>query len=107
MTLVTPARSFLAGLLLLVPVHLSPDLTGSPYGISGALHRSVTSGARSWTAVAGTGGLLVGGAIIGWLLPGPEVVRYEITKTSLQWMRWVVSGLLVGAGSKLANGCTS
>lgn len=106
MTLVTPARSFLAGLLLLVPVHLSPDLTGTPYGISGALHRSATLD-RNWKAVAGTAGLLVGGALVGWLLPGPEVVRYEITKTSVQWMRWMASGLLVGAGSKLANGCTS
>lgn len=107
MALVTPTKSFLAGLLLLIPVHLAPRLTGAPYGISGHLHRSVSPRERSWSSVVSTAGLLVGGLAIGWLLPSPGGLASEVGKTNRHWLRWIGSGLLVGAGSRLANGCTS
>ncbi|KAF9053823.1 hypothetical protein BDZ89DRAFT_1088307 [Hymenopellis radicata] len=94
----TPLRSFVGGLGLPLPMHGLVVLNGSVFGISGFLHRTVRGDLE---AFAGVAGLVVGGMITG-LLEGPPTARYIPGIPQL-----LLSGFLVGLGSKMANGCTS
>jgi uncharacterized membrane protein YedE/YeeE len=84
-----------AGLLLL--------LEGRIAGVSGILAGALDPAARDrgwrlWFVV----GLVVGGAIVSAFVPGALAGTYGAATS-----RIVAAGFLVGAGARLANGCTS
>ncbi|KAJ7285984.1 hypothetical protein C8J57DRAFT_654684 [Mycena rebaudengoi] len=93
-----PLHSFLGGLGLSLPVHTLLLLNGTVFGISGFLHRAVRGHKE---AAASAMGLLSGGVCIG-LLGGSSPQPFSLSPFPL-----LISGLLVGIGSKMANGCTS
>ncbi|KAJ6623529.1 hypothetical protein B0H10DRAFT_1786205 [Mycena sp. CBHHK59/15] len=94
-----PLQSFLGGLGLSLPVHALLLLNGSIFGISGFLHRAVHLGGSE--ARASTLGLLFGGMFVG-MLEGAGPQPFPLAPSRL-----LLSGFLVGVGSKMANGCTS
>ncbi|KAJ7741531.1 hypothetical protein DFH07DRAFT_837579 [Mycena maculata] len=93
-----PLQSFLGGLGLSLPVHALLLLNGNVFGISGFLHRAVRGNKE---AVASASGLLLGGMFAG-LVEGAGPRSFPLTFPAL-----ILSGLLVGLGTKMANGCTS
>ncbi|KAG6837281.1 hypothetical protein H0H93_011883 [Arthromyces matolae] len=94
----TPVQSFLGGVGLALPVHALLLLNGNVFGISGFVHRAALGIKEPAFAVMG---LVLGGAYIGLLEGhGPSPFHFSIGRVAL-------SGLLVGLGSKLSNGCTS
>jgi uncharacterized membrane protein YedE/YeeE len=95
----TPLQSFVGGLGLTLPVHAFLILNGDVFGISGFLHRAVQGSKEAITAVVG---LVVGGALVAIIeAPAP------FTPPSLTIPQVLLSGFLVGVGSKLSSGCTS
>ncbi|KAJ7905634.1 hypothetical protein B0H14DRAFT_2660971 [Mycena olivaceomarginata] len=93
-----PLDSFLGGLGLTLPVHALLLLNGQVYGISGFLHRAVRGNVEAMAAVLG---LFLGGLFVGLTEnAGPQL--FPLRSSQL-----IFSGLLVGVGTKLANGCTS
>ncbi|KAJ3922366.1 hypothetical protein F5877DRAFT_34064 [Lentinula edodes] len=94
----TPLTSFLGGFGLALPVHSLLVLNGSVFGISGFVHRAVRGNKEGLIATAG---LIIGGIIIGTIEGrGPETSFSPLPSLLL-------SGFLVGLGTKLSNGCTS
>ncbi|KAF9014011.1 hypothetical protein BDQ17DRAFT_1341905 [Cyathus striatus] len=94
----TPLQSFLGGLTIPLPVHALMLLNGNVFGISGYVHRAVRG---SVEALMGVTGLVLGGVAVGMLEgTGPSVSPLGLSQI-------ILSGFLVGLGSKLANGCTS
>ncbi|KAJ3787432.1 hypothetical protein GGU11DRAFT_103634 [Lentinula aff. detonsa] len=94
----TPLTSFLGGFGLSLPVYSLMILNGNVFGISGFVHRAVRGNKE---ALIATAGLIVGGTIIGAVEGrGPE-------SSSLSLPGLLLSGFLVGLGTKLSNGCTS
>ncbi|KIY45045.1 hypothetical protein FISHEDRAFT_67151 [Fistulina hepatica ATCC 64428] len=94
----TPVQSFLGGLGLALPVHSLLLLNGKVFGISGFIHRGV-KGDRE--AIAGIAGLIFGGTIVGLADragTAPVFAPFPIV---------ILSGFLVGLGTKMSNGCTS
>jgi uncharacterized membrane protein YedE/YeeE len=100
----TPLQSFLGGTLLALSMHTLSHLNGSVLGCSGLVHRSIKAnlGSPAWReAVAGVTGLISAGALSAYLgREAPALVRLPIARN-------ILSGLLVGLGSRLQNGCTS
>jgi len=79
-------------------MHALLVLNGSVFGISGFLHRAVRCNTEAIMAVAG---LSLGGACVGFLQgPGDDI-------TSMQLPKVLLSGFLVGIGTRMSNGCTS
>ncbi|KAJ7271899.1 hypothetical protein B0H12DRAFT_1091909 [Mycena haematopus] len=97
-----PLSSFLGGLGLSLPVHSLLLLNGQVFGISGFLHRAVRG---RMEAIASVCGLLLGGLFVGLV----ENARSQPVPFPLERAipHLIVSGVLVGMGTKLANGCTS
>ncbi|EFI28343.1 hypothetical protein CC1G_13873 [Coprinopsis cinerea okayama7 len=94
----TPLRSFIGGLSLPVPVHALMLLNGNVFGISGFIHRAAKG---SVEAAAGVAGLVLGGMMLATLDgEAPPALVPPISQVAL-------SGVLVGLGTKLSNGCTS
>ncbi|KAJ3732282.1 hypothetical protein DFJ43DRAFT_997302 [Lentinula guzmanii] len=94
----TPLASVLGGFGLSLPVYSLMILNGNVFGISGFVHRAVRGNKE---ALIATAGLIVGGTIIGAVEGrGPE-------SSSLSIPGLLLSGFLVGLGTKLSNGCTS
>lgn len=109
----TPVQSFLGGVGLAPPVYLLMRLNGAAFGVSGFLHRAVRGNTEALSAVLG---LVAGGVVIGLLESGkPPPTMVDLPRT-------LISGLLVGLGTKvriqrcdlsvlisekLSNGCTS
>ncbi|KAJ3814956.1 hypothetical protein EV368DRAFT_78103 [Lentinula lateritia] len=94
----TPLASFLGGFGLALPVHSLLVLNGSVFGISGFVHRAVRGNKEGLIATAG---LIIGGIIVGTIEGrGPETSFLPLPSLLL-------SGFLVGLGTKLSNGCTS
>jgi uncharacterized protein len=84
-----------AGLLFL--------LEGRIAGVSGMLtHGLAPSGTERHWRLAFVVALIAGGALVEAVLPGALPHSYASSTPRL-----VVAGLLVGAGARLANGCTS
>ncbi|KAG7447933.1 uncharacterized protein BT62DRAFT_891089 [Guyanagaster necrorhizus] len=94
----TPFRSFIGGLGLSFPVHALLLLNGNVFGISGFFHRAVQGNLE---ALAGISGLIAGGLVIGTL------EGTDRTGLGLEMRQVLLSGFLVGLGTKLSNGCTS
>ncbi|KAI0273353.1 hypothetical protein BC834DRAFT_853436 [Gloeopeniophorella convolvens] len=94
----TPLQSFLGGLALALPVQALLALNGTVFGISGFLH-SAARGAPD--AAASVAGLVLGGLAVGALDPAGPLLHDPAP------LPLVLSGLLVGAGTKMGNGCTS
>ncbi|KII88349.1 hypothetical protein PLICRDRAFT_124671 [Plicaturopsis crispa FD-325 SS-3] len=92
----TPVRSFVGGIGLALSVHSLLLLNGSVLGISGFLHRAVRGNKE---AIASVAGLVLGGAVATGGLGPPEALTAG--------PGLIISGLLVGLGTRLANGCTS
>ncbi|CAA7271535.1 unnamed protein product [Cyclocybe aegerita] len=94
----TPLRSFLGGLGIPVAAHELLVLNGNVFGISGFVHRGIRG---SIEGLAGVAGLVLSGAVVANLEGnGPVPLSLSLPKVLL-------SGFLVGLGTKLANGCTS
>jgi len=94
----SPLQPFFGGISLSIPVHAFLVLNGSIFGISGFVHRA-THGAKE--EIMALAGLVLGGLAIGMLeTAGPEL-------STVAPLPIILSGLLVGAGSKMSNGCTS
>lgn len=99
----TPLRSFLGGVGLTVTAHMFLRLNGTVFGISGFLHQTVRGSRDGAVALLG---LLVGGMMA-------AAVNRDIAPSStnpamyLGLPQYLLSGILIGLGSKLANGCTS
>ncbi|KAG1756609.1 uncharacterized protein EDB91DRAFT_1093581 [Suillus paluster] len=95
-----PLQALLGGIGIALSVHSLLVLNGSVLGVSGFVHRSFR-GDKS--AMASVMGLALGGIAVGIIgdvdTPEPQA------RSSL--LRMAFSGLLVGMGTKLANGCTS
>ncbi|TFK76308.1 hypothetical protein BDN72DRAFT_830863 [Pluteus cervinus] len=93
-----PLQSFLGGLSLPVPIHALLVLNGSIFGVSGFIHRAIFGNKE---ALAGLAGMILGGIYVGLQeRPNPLFVTTSIPQLLL-------SGFLVGLGSKLGDGCTS
>lgn len=87
-----PLKSLLGGIALPLPVHALMRLNGSPFGISGFIHRAVRGSFEAFTAVAG---LILGGALVGLIEGrGPQSPSFSLPHV-------LVSGLLVGFGTKV------
>ncbi|KAL0946642.1 hypothetical protein HGRIS_012837 [Hohenbuehelia grisea] len=94
----TPVQSFVGGLGLALSVHSLLVLNGRTFGVSGFIHSAATGDDEGMSAVAG---LLAGGMVIGLLEgSGPEAFTGGVSKA-------ILSGMLIGIGTKLSNGCTS
>jgi len=97
----TPLQSFIGGLCLPIPVHTLLVLNGSVFGISGFVHRAVRGSYEGLMAVAG---LVLGGIIVAAI---EGTGQYTSQTTGHPFEQLLISGFLVGLGTKLANGCTS
>lgn len=89
---------FLGGLSIPIPVHALTLLNGNVFGISGFIHRAVKGNVEG---AAGALGLVLGGMLVAQLDgKAPAALALPLSQIAL-------SGLLVGLGTKLSNGCTS
>ncbi|KAF9483823.1 DUF395-domain-containing protein [Pholiota conissans] len=94
----TPLQSLIGGLTIPVAAHELLLLNGNVFGISGFIHRAVKG---NIDGTAGVAGLILGGVLVGQLeSAGPAALSLTLPQVML-------SGFLVGLGTKLANGCTS
>jgi uncharacterized membrane protein YedE/YeeE len=100
----SPVIAIAGGLLIGSAAGLFLLLTGRIAGISGltAIATRIGSGGTPWTqAAAFIVGLPVGAWIVANLVRGPEIA----VTSSIPLL--IAAGLLVGFGTRLANGCTS
>lgn len=100
----TPTASFVGGVGLALSVHALAVYNGSVLGCSGFIHRTFKR-EYSNEALMGTAGL-VGAGCLGALLGRGTPVLPSSSGKALDPV-FLLSGLLVGLGSKLQNGCTS
>eukprot|EP00892_Ulva_mutabilis_P004344 jgi/Ulvmu1/2281/UM013_0128.1 len=77
-------------------------ITGRILGISGAIKGLFGGDTSSWRALF-LGGLLAGGGLVAWLMPG----SIDVLPATFTFTRAIAAGLMVGAGAALGNGCTS
>ncbi|KAH8833703.1 hypothetical protein DL96DRAFT_1810115 [Flagelloscypha sp. PMI_526] len=94
-----PLNSFLSGISLAFSVHGLLILNGSVFGVSGWLHRLSTGDSEAFVA---TCALVASGALVGFIDSSPPSPMPSVNLATV-----VLSGVLVGFGTKLANGCTS
>ncbi|KAF9052931.1 hypothetical protein BJ165DRAFT_1523681 [Panaeolus papilionaceus] len=94
----TPIQSFVGGFTFPVITHQLMLLNGNVFGISGFVHRAAKGNLEG---VAGAAGLIFGGILVARLEGGGPA------KLIVHLPQILVSGFLVGLGTKLANGCTS
>ncbi|KAF9526971.1 hypothetical protein CPB83DRAFT_856900 [Crepidotus variabilis] len=95
----TPLQSLLGGLGVALSAHELLILNGSVFGISGFVNRAA-KGNRE--ALAGVLGLIAGGALVSFANGSNAPARLSISLCKA-----IISGFLVGVGTKLSNGCTS
>ncbi|KAJ6502436.1 hypothetical protein C8R45DRAFT_976630 [Mycena sanguinolenta] len=100
--LIRPLNSFLGGFGLSLPVHSLLLLNGQVFGISGFLHRAVRGKIDAFASVCG---LMFGGLLVGLIDNAPPLLVPFPSERALPYL--LVSGVLVGVGTRLANGCTS
>jgi uncharacterized protein len=102
--MLTPVSSLAGGALIGLSASGLLVLNGRVAGISGIVAglAEPRRGEVAWR-IAFVAGLLVGGLVVAWLVPGSVVPRQGVAPTA-----WVaVAGLLVGIGTQLSGGCTS
>ena len=99
----TPISALLGGMLIGLAALLLLWLPGRIAGISGIVAGLLAPSRQEWLWRAlFLLGLLLGGSL------GFELFALPVPKfTSLSWPVLMIGGLLVGAGAKLGNGCTS
>ena len=97
----SPVSAALAGGALIgLSASLLLLLNGRVAGITGIVAGLAGPDAR-WRVLF-IGGMVVGGALVGRLLPGSVQSTVHLPAGAL-----IAGGLLVGFGTRLANGCTS
>jgi uncharacterized protein len=107
MTTSAPLQGFLGGVSLAIPVFALLTNSGNVFGISGFLHRLLSTSPKTygwWEGAAGVLGLVGGGAFIGFLrnsVLGESAVMGPLLLPGGTLKRAVISGLLVGLGSKV------
>jgi uncharacterized membrane protein YedE/YeeE len=101
---IPPLTAIGGGLLIGVSAALFLLLSGRIAGVSGlaATAARIGSGSTPWTqAVCFVVGLPIGAWLVTSFVRHPEII---VTSSA---PRLVIAGLLVGFGTRLANGCTS
>jgi hypothetical protein len=100
----TPVTSLIGGALIGTSASALLILNARVAGISGIVGGLVEPrrGEVGWR-VAFVAGLLLGGLVVAWLVPGSVVPRRAVAPTAFI----AVAGLLVGFGTRLSGGCTS
>lgn len=107
MTTSAPLQGLLGGVSLAIPVFALLTNSGNVFGISGFMHRILSTSPTTsawWEGAAGVLGLVGGGAFIGVLQKGVLVQSAVMTPLLLPGgtlIRAVISGLLTGLGSKV------
>ena len=99
----TTILCFISGILLAILVSSRTVIFGKVTGISGLLSETITYNKVKdrYKSLMFVGGILCGGAIAKEYLPA----CFEDWST-LPVQRLVIAGVLVGFGTKTANGCT-
>lgn len=110
LTTFTPVAGLIGGLLIGIATVGWLWLYGRVTGISGILHGAAVAGPRGdrawrWWYLAGlvVGALLYLHVLVPGGLPGPHFS----VQLQAGWPLMIVAGLLVGFGTRIANGCTS
>jgi uncharacterized protein len=102
----TPLAGLIGGVLIGLASALYLIANGRIAGISGMLEsvlRPTRNRSASGLAAMFLIGLMAGGLVTAWLVPSalqPTLVRGNV-------MLLIAAGLLVGFGTRMANGCTS
>ena len=98
----TPLPALMGGLIIGLAATLLFLLRGRIFGISGFLGGlvSLSRGDILWRVLSASG-LIIGAYIVHLIMNTPQVLETVSTE------RLVVSGLLVGFGTRLGSGCTS
>jgi hypothetical protein len=102
-----PLQGLLGGMSLAIPVFVLLTNSGSVFGISGFMHRILSTSPKTyawWEGTAGVLGLVGGGAFVGLSqqgVLGPNAVATPLLLPGGTLIRAVISGLLVGLGSKV------
>ncbi|KAF8969819.1 hypothetical protein BDZ97DRAFT_1914947 [Flammula alnicola] len=94
----TPIQSLIGGFCIPLAAHELLLLNGNTFGISGFIHGAVKG---SLEGLAGAAGLVLGGILVA-NFEGAGPANLQLTLPQV-----ILSGFLVGLGTKLANGCTS
>ena len=107
MTTSAPLQGLLGGVSLAIPVFVLLTNSGNVFGISGFMHRVISTSPKAyawWEGAAGVLGLVGGGAFVG-LLQQSVLVQSEVMAPLLlpggSLIRALISGFLVGLGSKV------
>ncbi|KAG2158293.1 uncharacterized protein EDB93DRAFT_658204 [Suillus bovinus] len=95
-----PLQGLLGGIGIALSVHSLLVLNGSVLGVSAFVHRSIRGDKAAMASVVG----LVLGGIVAGIIGNVDTLEPHTVSPLL---RMVFSGLLVGIGTRLANGCTS
>ncbi|WP_164019649.1 YeeE/YedE family protein [Pyxidicoccus trucidator] len=98
--------SLLGGALIGLSASLLLLANGRVAGISGVVGSLLAPvrGDIAWRVIF-LGGLLAGGLLLAWLLPGSFAAPASLSGGGVALL--VAAGLLVGFGSRLGSGCTS
>ncbi|KAN0140993.1 hypothetical protein V8E53_001437 [Lactarius tabidus] len=94
----TPLQSFLGGVCVAFPVHALLSFNNNTFGISGFIHGAARGRLEDAMSVLG---LILGGVVVA-VIEGDKPTVGDSSAIPL-----ILSGLLVGAGTKMSNGCTS
>jgi len=107
MTTSAPLQGLLGGVSLAIPVFVLLTNSGNVFGISGFMHRMLSTSPNTyawWEGAAGVLGLVGGGAFVGLLQQG-VLVQNAVTAPLLlpggTLIRSGISGFLAGLGSKV------
>lgn len=104
-TAFTPGSALAGGALIGLAASLLWLVNGRVAGISGILGGLLRRpGDRGWR-LAFVAGLLAAPVVLGWLAPG--FGEFAAAGGGAEMRLLFVAGLLVGIGTRLANGCTS
>ena len=109
MAISAPLQGLLGGVSLAIPVFALLTNSGNVFGISGFMHRILSTSPKTYAwreSTAGVLGLVGGGAFIGLLRQGMLDQSAAVTPLLLPGgtlIRAVISGFLVGLGSKVSD----